>query len=144
MQDYYDSWCRRRDMDLQDVQEFAARFAENTWRIAAVLHGAKYVNIADKNKVSIETIREAIKISDWFVRQLLAMLSGGREDAMDSKILNLAAYLKKKNKSGEMLLRNLLKNRGWQREYVDSVVQESKGHFGNLHKDPRWEVCRVY
>jgi hypothetical protein len=56
---------RRRD-DLRDVSIYAARWNEQAWRIAVVLHAAQHSALAHEHRLEIDTANRAIELADWF------------------------------------------------------------------------------
>lgn len=92
--EYHNKIVDKRLSDLRDIPSFAARWAEQAWRISVVLHAARYGAHAHKHDLSQVTAQNAIKLAEWFAAQQLDILSGGRWQAQrdrQRKVLLLLA-----------------------------------------------------
>ncbi len=72
--------------ELRDITAFGARWAEWAWRLAVVLHAARWGNEAHEHSLSEQTARDAITVTEWFVRQQLQILGGYRKQAKDELV----------------------------------------------------------
>ena len=93
-----DSHCdlvgNRTEGDLRDVNAYAARWNEQAWRIAVVLHAGLHGVHAGEQAMSGDTAASAIAIADWFAGEQLRILARGRYAARRSKcdeVLSLLA-----------------------------------------------------
>jgi hypothetical protein len=84
---------RRRGGDLADVSIYAARWAENAWRLALVLHAATHGADAWCEKLSADTADKAVKLMRWFSAQQLRVLAAGREDRLTKRLERLREVL---------------------------------------------------
>ncbi|MCB0188387.1 MAG: zinc metallopeptidase [Caldilineaceae bacterium] len=87
---------RRKGGDLEDVDIFAARWAENAWRLAVVLHAAERGDDAWRESLSVDTAERALCLMRWFAGQQLALLAAGREEKMKKRLERLQEVLKLK------------------------------------------------
>jgi len=71
----------RRAVDLADVGAFAARYAENAWRLAVVLHAAQWAGEAGSEPMTAVTAANAVRVVEWFVASQLDILAKGRHTA---------------------------------------------------------------
>jgi hypothetical protein len=55
-----------RKSTLREITTFAARWNEQAWRLAVVLHAGRYGKEAHKHAVDVQTAQSAIKLVDWF------------------------------------------------------------------------------
>ena len=78
---HYNGIVKRRRTDLRDVTIYAARWNEQAWRIAVVLHAATHGAHAHEYKLELDTAKRAIELADWFAGQQLEILSARREKA---------------------------------------------------------------
>jgi hypothetical protein len=78
---HHNAIVKRRRTDLRDVTIYAARWNEQAWRIAVVLHAAQHGAEAHGYKLELDTAKRAIKLADWFAAQQLEILSGSRDKA---------------------------------------------------------------
>jgi hypothetical protein len=79
---------------LHDVNIYAARWNEQAWRIAVVLHAGKYGAHAHENMLDLDTAQRAIEVADWFAAQQLDILWASRHKARREKcdqVLSLLA-----------------------------------------------------
>jgi hypothetical protein len=91
---HYNAIVKRRRTDLRDVTIYAARWNEQAWRIAVVLHAGLQGADAHEHKLEIDTANRAIELTDWFAAQQLEILSASREKARReiwNKVLSLLA-----------------------------------------------------
>jgi hypothetical protein len=79
--DHYNGLIPRRNGDLQHIDSYVARWNEQAWRLALVLHAAQWGGKAASKQLSGKTAKSAIELADWFAGQQLAKLMNGREAA---------------------------------------------------------------
>ena len=75
---YHDTIVDRRRTDLSDITSYAARWAEQAWRIAVCLHAAKWGVQAGSESLDLPTAKSAIRIAEWFAVQQLELLERSR------------------------------------------------------------------
>jgi hypothetical protein len=85
--------CRQKAGDLSDVAAFVARWNENAWRLALVLHAARHGADAHTATLEPDTARAAIVIVRWFAARQLEMLRSGRREGLKKDLLALLALL---------------------------------------------------
>jgi hypothetical protein len=78
LNDYHNRIVDRRAVDLADVGAFAARYAENAWRLAVVLHAAQWAGDAGSESLTAETAANAVRVVEWFAASQLDILAKGR------------------------------------------------------------------
>ena len=78
LNDYYNRTVDRQTADLRDVGSYAARWAEQCWRIAVCLHAGAHGANAGHRPIELETARNAITLAGWFAGEQLQILSAGR------------------------------------------------------------------
>jgi hypothetical protein len=91
--EHFNGIVQRRLTDWKDITSFAARYNEQAWRIAVVLHAALHGAHAHEHTPAAETAKNAIGIADWFADQQLEILEGGREAARNAKRDRVLALL---------------------------------------------------
>ena len=79
--DFHNRIVDRRAVDLADVGAFAARYAENAWRLAVVLHAAQWADDAGSESLTAETAANAVRVVEWFAASQLDILAKGRHAA---------------------------------------------------------------
>lgn len=117
--------CKRRirkDGDLRDIAPFVARWGENAWRLALVLHAAKHGNEAGKTDLEQDTANNAVKIVRWFAEEQLAILAPERSNRNRVRLSRLLSVLA--DHQGERTLRDLKKNNGFKEEEIEQLAKE--------------------
>ena len=99
LNEFYNSIVDRRAADLADVGIFAARYAEQAWRISVVLHAALHGAAAGSESLELETASNAIRITEWFIDAQLDILGKSRKSAAKALEAEIVALLK--NNVGE-------------------------------------------
>jgi hypothetical protein len=82
----------RRGADLADVGAFAARYAEQAWRLSGVLHAVLHGAAAVDHPLHPDTATQAIRIVEWFIGEQLEILAKGRRQAaekVETEVLEL-------------------------------------------------------
>jgi hypothetical protein len=75
IRDFRNSLVPRRLNDLRDVNMFIARWHEQAWRVAIILHVGIHSDRAHLSPINIETAQAAVDVVEWFGEQQLRMLS---------------------------------------------------------------------
>ena len=91
---YYNAIVDRRSVDLRDVGLFAARWSEQAWHIAVVLHAGLHGSQAHTQSLTLETAENAVRLANWFSFQQLSILAKGRRAAsrkVEDEVLELSA-----------------------------------------------------
>ena len=109
MTDYYNQIAPRLETDLRDVSTFAARWAEQAWRISVVLHAALWPSDAGAHELELETAQRAIALADWFAQQQLEILAAGREAANQVLLKNVLSLIQ--NNPGVITARDVQRKR---------------------------------
>lgn len=76
---------RRADGDLQPISGFAARWVENGWRLAGILHVAEHGVNAHQHELSLSTAQAAMCIMDWFCLHQQQLLKQRQQDKMNDR-----------------------------------------------------------
>lgn len=84
---------RKSTGDLSDLASFVARWTENAWRLALVLHALKEGSNAHTRELDATTANNAIEISRWFSDQQLEVVSTRRREAHTKRLLAILAIL---------------------------------------------------
>jgi len=79
MTEYHNAIVLRRRADLRDVTTFAARWAEQAWRIAVCHHAGTYGSKAHERALALASAEAGIGLARWFAEQQLLILSGSRD-----------------------------------------------------------------
>ena len=81
MNDFHNRIVDRRAADLADVGAFAARYAENAWRLSVVLHAGWHGAHAHSHALELTTAENAVRVVEWFAASGLDILAKGRHAA---------------------------------------------------------------
>ena len=113
---------RRTGGELADVSTYAARWAENAWRLAVVLHAAENGINAPYEPMPHDTARNAICLMQWFSRQQLSLLAAGRHERQRTALDKLkTALLTCPNYSST--LRDLERRNGIEHAEVEALAK---------------------
>jgi hypothetical protein len=114
MRDYHNECIRLARGDLIDIQQFPLRWRENAWKLALCIHA---MDEDPQSDLSVNTAEKAVRMGKWFTNQFLALMSGGREDSLETEGQWLSNYISSKGevyKPGQpksMSVTNIAKNR---------------------------------
>ena len=118
----------RRKSDLQFMDSYVARWNEQAWRLALVLHAGMWGPEAGSKRLSPETARCAITIADWFAGQQVARLQRGQEASqqqMADAVLRLCTGKRAGIKAKDVYRKHLVKTTDDAHELL--VHLEAKG-----------------
>ncbi len=113
--------ARREGGEYKDIAPFAARWAENAWRIALVLHAAIHRTKAANQPLSLQTTQSAIALQRWFIDGQLRLLSTGRNSRRSARLETLCNLLTK----GPLTLRDLSNSHGFSKAEVQALAKNS-------------------
>lgn len=80
------NWCR----------PFAARLAENAWRLALVFHAIRHAGEAPSHRLGVETANAAVRIARWFFNETLGLLSPIRSKQETARMQKLEGVFRDK------------------------------------------------
>jgi hypothetical protein len=89
---YFNETVDARRGEMQDISSFAARWGEQAWRLALVIHAAFHGPRAHEHRLDVETAENAILIARWFARQQVNILGRSRRQAatkLEDEVLEL-------------------------------------------------------
>ena len=119
--DYQNENIRRRKPtgDLRDLASYVARWTENAWRIAVVLHSARHGSKAHSAELDGTGARDAVKVMRWFSDRQLETLAAGRWEKLRKRLLALLAVLAETN--GEISMRTLRRKHSFEEEEIKQL-----------------------
>lgn len=118
---------QRKGGDLHDITPFVARWAENAWRLALVLHAAKHGRNAGSYDLEADTARRAVEIVKWFNLEQLAILAPERSNRNRKRLLRLVSILS--DHQGQRTLRDLTKSHGFTKEEIQKLAEQYPAQF---------------
>lgn len=119
---------RRRKGDLWDLAPYVSRWTENAWKIALVLHCAKYATEAHTEELELTTAIHAVEVMRWFSDRQLEVLHEGRREKIQKRLSALLAVLAEAK--GEISVRDLRRSKGVE----DGELQQLVIMFPNCFK----------
>ena len=113
---------RRRQStgDLTDLAAYVARWAENAWRLAVVLHAARHGAAAHEAALDRETAGAAVELMRWFSTKQVQVLAAGRRENLKTRLLALLALLAEAN--GGISFRELHRSHGIDKAQVQQLA----------------------
>jgi hypothetical protein len=147
MNAHHNAIVKRRRGDLRDVNIYAARWNEQAWRIAVVLHAAQYGAGAHANKLEIDTAKRAIELADWFATQQLEILSASREKARREiwdEVLSLLAEKPQGVRASDVYRARIVRNADQAHALLDAM--EAGGELSGRDEQPEsgGHVTRIF
>ena len=121
----FDNECRARRRtggDVNDIAGFAARWAEQAWRLSVGLHAMAHGDSAHEHPLAAETARDGITLTRWFIEQQLLLLTEDRRKRQGERAERLVEILEKNG--GEMTLRALRDRHCFTNEEVTALANE--------------------
>jgi len=125
---------RRHSGDLRDLASFVARWTENAWRLAVVLHAANHGSQAHAEELDSATAENAVKVMRWFSARQLETLSAGRWETLRKRLLALLAVLAQAN--GEISLRELRRSHSFEEDEIKQLQATFPKSFRIQRKRP--------
>lgn len=132
MRDHHNECVERWNADDGPLRSCIARWTEQTWKIALVLHAATHGASSHEKPLDAYTARCAVALQQWFARQQTTIL-GVAVPAPGITRLGRLCELLRSAQDGEMTLRNLQNSHGFPAAEVRRLV-ESAPHLLHLQK----------
>ncbi len=116
MKSYHNRCANRWHSDSGRLQSCIARWTEQTWKMALVLHAAKHAAESHRFEVDGQTAECAVARQEWFAGQQLELVGGGASKSSD-RIERLCGLLREAP-GRELTLRSLRNSHGFPRDEV--------------------------
>lgn len=119
--------------DLRDISAFVSRWGEWAQRIAVTLQAAQYLE--DKtSKITLETMKAAIRIAEWFTGEQLRILHKARVAAVEAEHAELQNRAEKltqelENEGGEKSLNELNRRNGFTEKEIRELCENFSDRF---------------
>ena len=120
---------------FRDIRSFAARWVEQTWKLAEVLHAGRYGAQCDEHSLSTDTFEAAQSISRLFCKEQLKVLGALRSEQLHKSHLRLQELFLR-NDNEPMRLRDLDKTHGLDRGEVEDCVRAYSKIYGLAQVKP--------
>jgi hypothetical protein len=128
IRDFRNRLIPRRRSDLRDVNMFIARWHEQAWRLAVVLHVGILGDRAHLSPIGAETAQAAVAIVEWFGEQQLRMLSVMRLFKDQERLERLIRVLTQQF-NGQASLRNLERRNNYKPEELRRLANAFPGRI---------------
>ena len=129
LNEHYNSLVDRRESDLADIDEFAARWNEWAWRLTVVLHCAAHGSSAADRSVETQTAESAVTLADWFARQQLFILEEVR--AQKRSEIERRVYELLEGEAGGVTVRHV------QRARIAESAAEAQALLNQMERDEK-------
>lgn len=136
MTDYQNECIRLRQRagDLNDLAPYVARWAENAWRIAVVLHAARHIDSAHEKPLGGDAAAAAVEIMRWFARGQLEVLGAIRMAKLEKRLLALLALLAERREG--ISVRDLRRQYRFEAEVIEALAREFPLKIRIVEKTP--------
>jgi Protein of unknown function (DUF3987) len=114
---------RRKGGDLQDIQTYAARWAEQAWRISVVLHALENGPGAHIHRLDAAMAEKAIRVARWFAERQMAVLAQLRSERKHLRFEKLSEILEDKPEK-RSTLNDLKRRHGFEEAEVRNLAAE--------------------
>jgi hypothetical protein len=124
--------ARRRGGALHDLAPYVARWTENAWKVALLLHAARHGGRAHASPLAAETACDAVAVVRWFSERQLEVLSAGRAERLRKRVLALLAVLAEGD--GEVSLRDLRRSHAFDEAEIRQLQARFSQSFQILER----------
>lgn len=128
LKDFHNESVRRWHDVNPALRPCVARWSEQAWKIALVLHAAEHGGQAHKHLLSEATARSAIEIVKWFVHQQLTIL-GGSGKIRSVRLFDRLVALLEAAPDGEMTVRDLKNSHGFDEDGIAELLKMHGQHI---------------
>jgi hypothetical protein len=113
---------------LQDIASFAARWTQNAFRIALVLHAATHGPAAHDEPLAPGTAQSALFISDWFRTEQVRLLTGRITQAANARANRLEDALRR-YPNAAATIRDLSTRNGFKEAEIVALAEQQPQRF---------------
>jgi hypothetical protein len=135
IRNFHNGLITRRKTDLRDINSFIARWHENVWCTAVVIHATQHGARAHTVQISPETTINAIKIMEWFGAEQIRVLSNTRYSA-DIKQIDALTELIETRYGSIATMRDLELRNNWKREDIERLADLFKHRISMEFRPP--------
>ncbi len=118
-----------------EVKPFAARLAENTWRLALCLHAARHGKAAPLHELTAGTAAAAVALARWFFAETLSLLAPTTAKRQTARLERLLDVFQGKRVT-EITLRELRKNHGFDEPELKQLAAAFPARFRVVRCSP--------
>lgn len=118
--------------ELADMESFVARWTEQAWHLAVVLHACLWGKEAHNHTLDLVTAEAAIAIADWFASQQKGVLARGRHEARRKKEDRVLDLL---DDNWNRLKKDYFTHRDVQRAGITTTADEARALLARMEAD---------
>ena len=119
------TWCR----------PFAARLAENAWRLALVFHAIEHPGDAARHVLTATTAINATTVVNWFFGETLALLAPARSKKHTARLDRLTAVFRERGTTS-MSIRDLSTRHGFDDAELVAMASEFSSRMNIIKSKP--------
>ncbi len=123
MRDHHNQCVERWNADAGSLRSCIARWMEQTWKIALVLHAALHGADSHDKTLNGETARCAVTLQQWFARKQMVILGEKASKPATTRLEKLCRLLLENG--GEITLRNLQNSHGFPEAEIRRLVESA-------------------
>jgi len=120
---------RWRNGKHSDIESFVARWAEQAWRIAVVLHAAEHGGCAHQIPLSVNTASAAVELVEWFAKEQINLLDAVGHQTKKTKRIRILKAILRKDGEKEITAREV------QRMGITSTAAEAREILKRMEKE---------
>jgi hypothetical protein len=124
MRVHHNQCVERWNADDGPLRPCIARWSEQAWKIALVLHTASHGAESHEKPLDGHTAQCAVALQQWFARQQTGILGGVASPPGTTRLAKLCELLRG-SPDGEMKLRNLQNSHGFSNGEIRSLVKSA-------------------
>ncbi len=147
MKTYFNGIVERRLADLQDVGSYAARWAEQAWRIAVCLHAGHFGSLAAEFPLDEGNASRAVELAQWFAGEQLRILAGGRHEARQALrdgVLGLLVDKPAGIRAEDVYKKRIVQGAREAHALLEAMAQEALLTFKESTPDTGGHITRIY
>jgi hypothetical protein len=119
------TWCR----------PFAARLAENAWRLALVFHAVGHPGDATQHPLTAATASNAVTVANWFFSETLALLAPARSKKNTERLDRLIGLFRERGMAS-MSVRDLSRRHGFEEVELAALAGEFSSRMNIIKSKP--------
>ena len=118
---------RQSGGEFRDIAPYIARWTENAWKLALVLHTAKNGAGSHLHELTFETARSAVQLTKWFSDRQIEILSAGRRAKFKARVSVVSVVLA--DAEGEISMSQLRRMHGFEEGEIRQLMAMFPGKF---------------
>lgn len=144
---YHAALIEKRTGEWRNIDSFVARWNEQAWRIALVLHVGEWGGNAHEHPLSLVSAENAIRITNWFARHQLEILTINREAQADELERKVAALCRDKPSgisARDVQRKNIFRTAPEAHRLLENLKNQGVLKSENVRPSGGGKVTRIY